>query len=54
MKALYSLCFHVWKIIFLMYMCRKKYAEVLILMFVELYPILMTLLLRSFSTSAMN
>lgn len=32
----------------------KKYAEVLILMFVELYPILMTLLMKGFSASAMN
>lgn len=24
MKALYSLYFHMWKIIFLMYVCRKK------------------------------
>lgn len=54
MKALYSLYIHMWKIIFLMYVCRKKYAEVLILMSVELYPILMTLLMKGFSASAMN
>lgn len=53
-KTFYSLYFHMWKIIFLMCACKKKHAEVLILMFAKLYPILMALLMRSFSASAMN
>lgn len=54
MKTLYSLYSHVCDIAFLMCGCREKHAEVLILMFVKLYPILMALLMRSFSASAMN
>lgn len=42
------------KITFRMSACRGKHAEVLILIFVKLYPILIGSIMRSFSAAAMN